>query len=131
LATADGDLIDGQAAQAPECGAGEALLQMALLDIFDQIPAHVQVPGHSLDRYVTAGLQGVAFEGVGVAEAGVGKIQSPPGVPAGRPSNRPVGPPAGSTRACYRWAGSAAGVPEFPAGSPGGIGKPSSPDLAV
>src|SRR5262249_10353135 len=67
------DLVDGQLLEVGQARPGEAALQVALLDVLDDVPADAQVGGHGLDGHVLRQLQGVALEGAGVAAARVGE----------------------------------------------------------
>src|SRR5262249_60393668 len=69
----DGDLVDGDVPQVLELGPGVPPGQVALLDVLDQVPAHVQVPGHVPDGHPPGELQHVPPQGPGVGPARVGE----------------------------------------------------------
>lgn len=66
---ADADLIDGDLLELMQLGTGKASLQISLLDVFDHIPTHSQVPGHILDGHMSRQPQGITFESPAVAAA--------------------------------------------------------------
>ena len=70
---AEGDLIDGDLLEFAQLGAGKAPAQAPFLDVFDDVPAHLQMAGHILDGHVPAQLQGIAFEGPGITPPPEGK----------------------------------------------------------
>src|SRR5262249_25351305 len=67
------DLVDGHDGDVIEPGLGEAAHEVALLDVLDHVPTHIQVRGHVADRHAPGQLQRVAFEGSGVAAPWVGE----------------------------------------------------------
>ena len=85
---ADGDLVDGDLLELVQLGLAEAALQVAGLDVLDDVPTDLQVLGHVLDGHVPRQLQGVALEGAGVVLLGIGKADLD--LPAGR--SRSSGP---------------------------------------
>jgi hypothetical protein len=70
---ADRHLIDGDLLQFLQLGLGETSLQIAFLDVFDDVPTDVEMQGGVLDGGELRELQRVAFEGVRVGPAGIGK----------------------------------------------------------
>src|SRR5262249_49807962 len=73
LLLAQVDLVDGNPFEVGQPGPGHTALQVALLDVLDDVPTDAQVVGHRLDGHVLRQLQSVALEGAGVAAARVGK----------------------------------------------------------
>ena len=61
------ELIDRQIAQLGQLALLEALPQMLLMDLFDEVPAHAQQAGHSFKGGDAAQLDHVLGEGVRVA----------------------------------------------------------------
>ena len=52
LALGDGDLIDSDLSQVLQLGPGEALVQKAFLDVLDQVPTDIQMPGYVQDGHM-------------------------------------------------------------------------------
>src|SRR5262249_8722639 len=69
----DGDLVDGDGVQVLELGLGKAPLQVALLDVLDQVPADVEWVGPIEAGHAPRQLQDVALEGLGGALPGFGE----------------------------------------------------------
>ena len=67
------DLVDCNVPQVLELGFGITSQQVALLDLFDQIPADVQVPCHIADGHAPRQLQHEPLEGLCVAPSGIGE----------------------------------------------------------
>ena len=73
VALADGHLIDGDLLELLELGLGEPPLQIAFLDVLDNVPTDIEMPGRVLDGGELRELQRVAFKGVRVAPARIGE----------------------------------------------------------
>src|SRR5258708_6759315 len=69
------DLVDGDLPQVAQVGSSKTALQVAFLDVLDDVPTDVQVPGHGLDGHMVRQLQGIALEGTGVAPARIGETE--------------------------------------------------------
>src|SRR5262249_13188222 len=79
------DLVDGDPLEPAELGPGEAVLQVALRDVLDHIPADPEVPRHVEDRQAPRQLERVPLERLGVAPARGGEADLDlPGHPAAR-----------------------------------------------
>src|SRR5262249_15001599 len=65
----DRDLVDGDFLEFVQLGFAEAALQVPLLDVLDNVPTDLQVPGRVLDGGAARQLQGIAFEVMGVSAA--------------------------------------------------------------
>ena len=76
VAAAHADFVDGDLANALQGGLGVVLLQVPLLDVLDDVPAHPQMVGHVLDRHVPRELQHIAGEGAGVGPSLLGQSQA-------------------------------------------------------
>jgi len=72
----DRDLVDGDELQALESGLPEPALEVAFLNVLDQAPAHLEVPGDIEHGHVPQELEHVALEGTGIAAALVGQAGS-------------------------------------------------------
>ena len=84
---ADGDFIDGEAFELLEFGLSKAGFQAAFEQVFDAVPADLEVFGDGLDGHVSEQAEGVAFEGVREAAEGLGELDRP-GAPGMRPQSR-------------------------------------------
>ena len=73
------DLIDGHIPEVLEDRPGELLLEVPLLDILDDVPRHMEMPGHVENRHVLREFEDVPFKGAGIGEAGIGKARDRPG----------------------------------------------------
>ena len=72
---ADADLVDGQALEPAQWDMLEAFFEVSFLNGFDQIPAHAQMLSDSLDAHVSAQVQDVALEGLGIMKPAFGKAK--------------------------------------------------------
>jgi hypothetical protein len=70
---ADGDLVNGDAAQTPELGFGECAEEISLLDVLDYVPADGQMAGDVLNGHTAGKLKDIPLELPDEASVRVGK----------------------------------------------------------
>src|SRR6185369_5505702 len=75
MAVADADLIDGALLEFAVPRLLVTALQVAFLDILDDVPAYLEVPGHVLDGHESAQFEGVALESPCVTAAWSGEVE--------------------------------------------------------
>ncbi len=90
VTAAYGDLVDGQMLQPFEARPGKMGLQVFLLNLLDHILTDSQVTGRILQGHVPGKLQGIPFEGPGIALPGIGKPNPDHDGPYHRRNSKPL-----------------------------------------